>query len=145
MMCLRHGLTTHVCAVVLLTHMQTIWFLVRELTTGRLHASRPVSPAIIEISAPPSARAGESGLGKTTFISNITNSYKMQHAGRLDGGATLLSHFMAEPDSLRTVLAPMAVPECSRRVRISIQVCHREIFTHFIMHRAATSAVMPPV
>ncbi|KAF8067209.1 glpF [Scenedesmus sp. PABB004] len=65
---------------------------------------------------------GESGLGKTTFIHNLTSSFKVLNGGRVaDGSDVSLSQFAADPDSLRTELEPMTVPECSRRVHISIQ------------------------
>jgi hypothetical protein len=67
--------------------------------------------------------AGESGLGKTTFINNLTSSFRVVNGGRVqDGSSTTLSQFQADPDSLRTVLEPMDIPESSRRLMISIQV-----------------------
>lgn len=67
--------------------------------------------------------AGESGLGKTTFIQNLTSSFRVVNGGRVqDGSCTTLSQFQADPDSLRTVLEPMDIPESSRRLMISIQV-----------------------
>jgi hypothetical protein len=47
----------------------------------------------------------------------VSNSNPVQ-----DGSATTLSQFQADPDGLRTVLAPMDIPESSRRLMISIQV-----------------------
>jgi septin family protein len=68
--------------------------------------------------------AGESGLGKTTFIQNLTSSFRVVNGARVqDGSCTTLSQFQADPDSLRTVLEPMDIPESSRRLMISIQVC----------------------
>ncbi|KAF6251736.1 hypothetical protein COO60DRAFT_592665 [Scenedesmus sp. NREL 46B-D3] len=64
---------------------------------------------------------GESGLGKTTFINNAISSYEVANPARNQDGSTSLSQFQADPHSLRTVLEPMMVPECSRRVIISIQ------------------------
>ncbi|KAF6251737.1 Septin-domain-containing protein [Scenedesmus sp. NREL 46B-D3] len=65
---------------------------------------------------------GESGLGKTTFIQNLTSSFKIVNGGGVqDGSCTTLSQFQADPDSLRTVLEPMEIPESSRRLMISIQ------------------------
>ncbi|KAF6246111.1 Septin-domain-containing protein [Scenedesmus sp. NREL 46B-D3] len=65
---------------------------------------------------------GESGLGKTTFIQNLTSSFRIVNGGGVqDGSCTTLSQFQADPDSLRTVLEPMEIPESSRRLMISIQ------------------------
>jgi hypothetical protein len=67
--------------------------------------------------------AGESGLGKTTFIQNLTSSFRVVNGARVqDGSCTTLSQFQADPESLRTVLEPMDIPESSRRLMISIQV-----------------------
>lgn len=66
---------------------------------------------------------GESGLGKTTFISNLVSSFKVANVAKVqDGSATTLSQFQADPDSLRTVLESMDIPESSRKLMISIQV-----------------------
>ncbi|WIA12746.1 hypothetical protein OEZ85_006381 [Tetradesmus obliquus] len=65
---------------------------------------------------------GESGLGKTTFINNLISSYAVSTPARIqDSNTTTLSQFQGDSESLRTVLEPMMVPECSRRVIISIQ------------------------
>jgi septin family protein len=70
--------------------------------------------------------AGESGLGKTTFINNLTSSFKVSNSNPVqDGSATTLSQFQADPDGLRTVLAPMDIPESSRRLMISVQVSRK--------------------
>jgi hypothetical protein len=70
--------------------------------------------------------AGESGLGKTTFTNNLISSYAISKpACNQDGTTTTLSQFQGDSESLRTVLEPMMVPECSRRVIISIQVGRR--------------------
>jgi hypothetical protein len=66
---------------------------------------------------------GESGLGKTTFIKNLTGSYQVLDANVHDGSTTTLKQFHSDPYSLRTLLAPMEVPESSRRLILSIQVC----------------------
>lgn len=63
-------------------------------------------------------------MGKTTFIRNLTSSFKVVNGGKVhDGSSTTLSQFQADPESLRTVLEPMDIPESSRRLMISIQVC----------------------
>lgn len=62
-------------------------------------------------------------MGKTTFISNLISNFKVANSACVrDGSSTTLSQLQADPDSLRTELEPMTVPECSRRVIISIQV-----------------------
>lgn len=67
--------------------------------------------------------AGETGLGKTTFIENLTSSFKLAIAGPPnDGAATSMQQFSSNPTSLRTVLEPMDISECSRRLYIAIQV-----------------------
>lgn len=68
------------------------------------------------------APAGESGLGKTTFIENMTRSYNVVSGSVEKVSSTPLALFESDPSSLRTVLAPMTVPESSRRLLISIQV-----------------------
>jgi hypothetical protein len=67
---------------------------------------------------------GESGLGKTTFIKNLTQSYEVEGKQAHDGSSTSLNDFQADPYCLRTVLQPMDIPESSRRLMVSIQVRH---------------------
>lgn len=51
------------------------------------------------------------------------SSFKVANANPVqDGSATTLSQFQADPDGLRTVLAPMDIPESSRKLMISVQV-----------------------
>ena len=65
---------------------------------------------------------GESGLGKTTFIKNLSSNYQVLDPNVHDGSSTSLKQFHSDPYSLRTLLAPMEVPESSRRLILSIQV-----------------------
>jgi septin family protein len=65
---------------------------------------------------------GESGLGKTTFIRNLTRNYNVSGDFGKDGGATSLSEFQFNPLALRTELEPMEIPESSRRLIMTIQV-----------------------
>lgn len=64
---------------------------------------------------------GESGLGKTTFIHNLVNSYKTQKAQPSDGSSTSLAQFQSDPDSLKTILDPMEVREAGRRLHVTVQ------------------------
>ena len=65
---------------------------------------------------------GESGLGKTTFIKNLTANYGIHGEPAHDGSSTSLKQFQSDPYALRTVLEPMDIPESSRRLMMSVQV-----------------------
>jgi hypothetical protein len=65
---------------------------------------------------------GESGLGKTTFIKNLTSNYEIHGEPAHDGSSTSLKQFQSDPYALRTVLEPMDIPESSRRLMMSLQV-----------------------
>ena len=65
---------------------------------------------------------GESGLGKTTFIKNLTRNYDVAGDYGSDGGATSLKEFQSNPLALRTELEPMEITESSRRLMMTIQV-----------------------
>jgi len=64
---------------------------------------------------------GESGLGKTTFIKNLTANYDIHGEPAHDGSSTSLKQFQSDPYALRTVLEPMDIPESSRRLMMSVQ------------------------
>lgn len=64
---------------------------------------------------------GDSGLGKTTFIHNLTDSYSVKAAAAADGSTTSLATFQTSPESLRTLLEPMDIPEAGRRLHVTIQ------------------------
>jgi hypothetical protein len=62
-------------------------------------------------------------LGKTTFIYNLVSGFKVQNPGRAHmEGATTMVQFKTDPNGLRTVLAPLEMPESNERVQISVQV-----------------------
>jgi hypothetical protein len=68
---------------------------------------------------------GENGLGKTTFIKNLTSSFTVTKAPADSKDVfTNLSTFIEEAESLKTVLEPMEIPESSRRLLVSFQVWH---------------------
>lgn len=70
----------------------------------------------------PSA-AGETGLGKSTFVYNLVSGFKVLHPGRAHvEEATTMRQFKEDPSSLRTVLAPLDMPESNNRLIITIQV-----------------------
>lgn len=63
-------------------------------------------------------------MGKTTFIYNLVSGFKVQNPGRAHmEGATTMVQFKTDPNGLRTVLAPLEMPESNERVQISVQVC----------------------
>lgn len=67
--------------------------------------------------------AGESGLGKSTFIYNLLSGFKIVTPGRAHiEGPTTMKQFKSDPNSLRTVMEPMEHPDSNTRLHISIQV-----------------------
>lgn len=62
-------------------------------------------------------------MGKSTFIYNLVSGFKVQNPGRAHmQGATTMVQFKTDPNGLRTVLAPLDMPESNERVQISVQV-----------------------
>ena len=67
--------------------------------------------------------AGETGLGKTTFVYNLVSGFKVLQPGRAHlSETTTMTQFKSDPNSLRTVLAPLEMPDSGNRLIITIQV-----------------------
>lgn len=62
-------------------------------------------------------------MGKSTFVYNLVSGFKVLHPGRAHvEEATTMRQFKEDPSSLRTVLAPLDMPESNNRLIITIQV-----------------------
>lgn len=85
--------------------------------------------------------AGESGVGKSTFIHNLVSGFKVAQPGSVNReGGTTMKQFKADPNSLLTVLAPLDAPDSNQRLHITVQVSHRCTLTvHAIEHAGARS------
>jgi ABC-type thiamine transport system ATPase subunit len=67
--------------------------------------------------------AGESGVGKSTFIHNLVSGFKVVQPGSVGReGATTMQQFKANRNSLLTMLAPLDAPDTNQRLHITVQV-----------------------
>lgn len=85
---------------------------------------------------------GESGLGKTTFATQLLHSFAAagtQLTPGLDGGKTIMERFKTDPDSLCTKLEGLLIPEAQIRLHIKVQVspCMRFTLRPFPLVSAA--------